>query len=111
MIAFSGVDAHNQNGNSECMIKTVTYRALSILLNAMIFWKDVITTELWPYVLKLAIDVVNNCPEDSGITALQRFSSTKGNDGVKKIHTFGSPCSSSIPNFVKIILFQYGHLD
>ena len=44
---------------------------------------------MWPYAIKLAIDVGNNCPDDSGITALERFSSTKG---VKQFHTFGSPC-------------------
>ena len=43
-ITFSGVDAHHQNGIYEHMIKTVTYRARSMLLNATIFWKDVITT-------------------------------------------------------------------
>ena len=44
IIAFSGVDAHHQNEISEFMIKTVTYRAQSVLLNAMIFWTGIITT-------------------------------------------------------------------
>ena len=35
-IYFSGVDAHHQNGIAERMIKTVTYRAWGILLNAII---------------------------------------------------------------------------
>ena len=69
-IDFSGVDEHHQNGIAERMIKTVTYRARSMLLNTMICWTDVITTELWPYAIKLAIDVGNNCPDYSGITAL-----------------------------------------
>ena len=34
----------------------------------------------------------NNCPEDYGLTVLERFSSTKGHARVKKCHTFGSPC-------------------
>ena len=55
------------------MIETVTYRTQSILLNAMICWTDVITTELWPNAIKLAIDVGNNCPEEYGITALESF--------------------------------------
>ena len=76
-IAFSGVDSRHQNGIAECMIKTVTYFSQSILLNAMICWTDVITTELWPYAIKLAIGVNNNCHDNSGITALECFSSTK----------------------------------
>ena len=35
-IFFSGVDAHHQSGIAERMINTVTYRARSMLLNAMI---------------------------------------------------------------------------
>ena len=58
----------------------------------MIFWTDVITRELWPYAIKLAIDVGNNCPDYSGLTALERFSSTRGHDRVNQIHTSGSPC-------------------
>ena len=42
-IAFSGVDAHHQNGISERMINTVTYCARSIILNAIIYWTDIIT--------------------------------------------------------------------
>ena len=57
----------------------------------MIFWTDVITTELWLYSINLAIDVGNNCPEKSGLTALERFSSTKEHARVKRFHTFGSP--------------------
>ena len=65
-ISFSGVDAHQQNVIAERMIKTVTYIARSMLLNAMICWTGVITTELWPYAIKLAIDVGNNFPNGSG---------------------------------------------
>ena len=34
----------------------------------------------------------NNCPDDSGITALECFSSTKGHARVKQFNTFRSPC-------------------
>ena len=44
-IAFSGFDAHHQNGISECMIKPVTYGSRSMLLNAMICCTDIITTK------------------------------------------------------------------
>ena len=62
-IAFSDADAHHQNGISEFMINTVIYRAQSMPLNAMICLTEFITTELWPYAIKLVIDVGNNCPE------------------------------------------------
>ena len=42
-------------------------------LNTMIFGTDVITAELLQYAIKLAIDVGHNCPNESGITALERF--------------------------------------
>ena len=74
------------------MIKTVTHRDRSMLLNEMIFWKDFITTEWWPYAIKLAIDVGNKCPNNSGITVLERFSLKKGHARVKQFHNFGSPC-------------------
>ena len=43
-IAYSGVDAHHQNGIAERMIKNITNRAQSMLLNEMIFWTDFIKT-------------------------------------------------------------------
>ena len=64
----------------------------SMLLNAMISWTDIITTELWPYAIKLSIDVVNNCPDNYSLTSLDHFPPTKGHARVKKFHTFGSPC-------------------
>ena len=42
-IDSSGVDSNHQNIIAERMIKTVTYCSRSMLLNAMICWKDVIT--------------------------------------------------------------------
>ena len=58
----------------------------------MICWTDVITTEFSQYAIKLEIDVGNKFPDESGITTLERFSSTKGHTRVKQFHTFGLPC-------------------
>ena len=44
-ISFSGVNAHHQNEITERMIKTVTYHYQSMILNIMICWTGVITTE------------------------------------------------------------------
>ena len=62
-ISFSGVEAHHHNRISEHMINTVVYCAWSILINEMICCTYVITTKLWPYAIKLAIGVVNNCTD------------------------------------------------
>ena len=51
----------------------------------MICWTHVLITKLWPYAIKIAIDVGNNCPDESVLTALERFLLTKGHDRVKKI--------------------------
>ena len=57
----------------------------------MIFGTDVITAELLQYAIKLAIDVGHNYPNESGITALERFFLTKGHARVKQFLTFGYP--------------------
>ena len=88
------------------MIKTVTYCARSMRLNAMICWTDVMTTRLWPYTIKLAIDVGNNCPDNYSITELERFSSTKGHARVKQSQTFGSPCFILDPKLCQKNIFQ-----
>ena len=77
----------------------------------MILWTDVITTELWPYAIKLAIDVGNNCPKNYGLTALERFSSTKGNDRVKNVILLDLLASSSIQKYFNKNQFQNGHLN
>ena len=110
-IAFSGVHAHHQNRISERMIKTVTYRARSMLLNVIICWIDVITTDLWSYEIKLANDVGHKCPDKSGLTALEHFSSTKGYTIMKMFILLDRLASSSIPNFVKRNIFKNGNID
>ena len=77
-----------------------------MLLNSMICLIDVITTELRPYAIKLAIDVGNNYPEYSGLTTLERFSSTKGHAREKHFILLDLLASSSTTNFVKRNIFQ-----
>ena len=110
-IDFSGVDAHYQNRIAERMIKTITYYDQIMLLNTMIFWTYVITTEFLPYAIKLAIHVGNNCPDYSGLTALDNFSSTKGHTRVKNFILLDGHASSLTPNFFKTNIFQNGYLD
>ena len=62
-----------------------------MLLSAMIYLIDMITTELCPYAVKLDIDVGNNYPGKYGLTALARFLLTKVHARVKTFHNFGFP--------------------
>ena len=75
-----------------------------MLLNSIICLTDVITTELWLYTIKLTINVGNNCPDKSGITALECFSSTKGHAREKCFHTFGLPYLILNPKVCKIFI-------
>ncbi len=44
-----------------------------MLIHAMISWPDIITEQLWPYSLRLAIDLHNNTPGPSGHTFEEHF--------------------------------------
>jgi hypothetical protein len=66
--SFSGVGAKHQNGVAERMIGTITRRARSMLLHATLLWPDIITEDLWPFSLKMAVDVHNATPGISGLS-------------------------------------------
>jgi hypothetical protein len=76
-IQFCGVNAHHQNGIAEQHIRTVTERARTMLIHAMIRWPAIITKTLWPYALQLAIDLHNNTPGTSGQTPAEIFTGIK----------------------------------
>ena len=74
---FSGVGAKHQNGVAERMIGTITRRAWTMLLHAKRRWPDVISEELWPFALKLTVDIHNYTPGTSGLSPDEIFSGTK----------------------------------
>jgi hypothetical protein len=59
IITFSGVNQHNQNGIAERNIRTVCDRACTMLLHALLQWPQAVTVEMWPFALKLAVDIHN----------------------------------------------------
>jgi len=48
-MTFCGVNAHHQNGIAEWHIWSLTKRACSMFLPAMILWPDIISEQLWPF--------------------------------------------------------------
>jgi hypothetical protein len=73
-ITFSGVNNHSQNGIAERNIRTVCHQARTMLLHAMTRWPEAITTELWPFVLKMAVEVHHATPGPSGLSPEEIFS-------------------------------------
>lgn len=91
-ITLAGVNNHSQNGIAERSIRTICDRARTMLLHAMEHWPDVVGLDLWPFALKLAIDVHNATPGPSGLSPEEIFSKQKSRpDRLLDFHTFGCP--------------------
>jgi len=90
-LTFCGVDAHHQNGITQCHTRTITERALTMLIHAMLCWLDITTESYWLFAIQLAVDLNNSTPGDSKLTPLEIFSGTKGNSTLSNIHHFGCP--------------------
>jgi hypothetical protein len=90
-ITFCGVDAHHQNGIAERYVQTITERARTMLIHAMINWPDIIQESFWPFAVQLAIDLHNSTPSPSGLTPLEIFSGTKSQNNLANYHPFGCP--------------------
>jgi len=101
---FSGVGAKHQNGVAERMIGTLTRRARTMLLHAIHHWPDAISEELWPFALKLAVDIHNSTPGVSGLSPDEIFSGHKSTKPCfPDYHPFGCPV------FVLEASLQDGH--
>jgi hypothetical protein len=86
------VGAKHQNGIAECMIGTITRRAQTILLHAIHRWPNAVSEELWPFALKLAIDIHNSTPGESGLSPDEIFSCHKSTrNHCRDFHPSGCP--------------------
>jgi hypothetical protein len=75
-----------------------------MLLHAMRLWPDIITEDLWPFALKLAVDIHNSTPGPSGLSPDEIFSGQKSTKNrLADFHTFGCPV------FVLEASLQDGH--
>ncbi len=103
-LTFCGVNAHHQNGITERHIRSITERACSMLIHAMISWPDIISEQLWPFALQLAMDLHNHTPGSSGLSPLEIISGVKSlSPTIRDFHPFGCPI------FVLHPSLQQGH--
>lgn len=61
-LTFAGVNAHHTNGAAEKRIRDIQELARTMLIHANRRWPAAITTNLWPYAIRMATDVINNTP-------------------------------------------------
>jgi hypothetical protein len=62
-----------------------------MLIHATISWPDIISDTLWPYALRLAVDLHNSTPTNSGFTPKEIFTGLKGRNSLPDFHPFGCP--------------------
>jgi hypothetical protein len=91
-ISLAGVNNHSKNGIVEHSIRTMFDRARTMLLHAMEHWPEVVGLDLWPFALKLAVDIHNATPGPSALSPEEIFSRQKScTDRLLDFHTFGCP--------------------
>jgi Reverse transcriptase (RNA-dependent DNA polymerase) len=93
-ILYCGVNAHHQNGRAEKKIRDLQELARTMLLHARQRWPSAVTTNLWPFALRVANEVSNTTPIlklDEHISPLELFTQVEIKPRVRDNHTFGSP--------------------
>ena len=93
-MSFAGVNAHHQNGHAERRIRELQELARAMLIHANSRWPDSITTNLWPYAIRMACEAGNNTPsfqDPQRRTPVDLFAGTKVSSNPKHWKPFGSP--------------------
>ena len=93
-MTFAGVAAHHQNGYAKRRIRTLQEMARTMLAHGNKRWKVGITTQLWPYALRMANAMINESPnmQDSRRRSPEQiFTGSEVQANSKHWHTFGCP--------------------
>jgi hypothetical protein len=93
-LSFAGVNAHHQNGVAERRIRELQNLARTMLIHAQHRWPDAITTNLWPYALRMANDALNATPNMQHAmkgTPELLFTNSQVSHNPKHWHHFGCP--------------------
>ena len=94
-MTFCGVNAHHQNGIAERAIRTITVNARTMLLHATSMWPEVVKFDLWPFAVKMAVDLHNAIPTSRhpGITPDELFAGVQPVEHCRlnNFHVFGCP--------------------
>jgi len=93
-LTLAGVSAHHQNGVAERRIRELRALARTMLIHAQRRWPQAITTNLWPYAIRMANDVLNATPNLQHKTkepAELLFSGSTITSNPKHWHHFGCP--------------------
>ncbi len=90
--SLCGVNAHHQNGRVEKRIRDIQDLGRSSLLHAMKLWPDAITTALWPYAIRKAVQDLNTIArKDKTRSPLEAFTGVEVIPSMRDKHTFGCP--------------------
>ena len=93
-LSFAGVNAHHQNGYAERRIRELQESARAMLIHANRKWPGNISTNLWPYAIRMANGIYNNTPcfqLEENKTPMQYVSNSDVMINQKHYKTFGCP--------------------
>lgn len=93
-LTFASVNAHHQNGKAENRIRQLQDMARTMLIFAAKRWPEAVTTNLWPYAIKMANDSINATPwlnNPHRLSPEQAFSGTTVRENPKHWHHFACP--------------------
>ena len=92
-LTLSGVGGQHQNGRAERSIRTVFSLARALLIHSALYWPDAHDLELWPFAVDYAVWILNNLPDDDGLSPLEKFSRQKfpNYNHLRRSHVWGAP--------------------
>ena len=79
LLSYCGVGVHHQNGIAEKRVQDIQQMARTMMLHAESQWPAAISTVLWSYAIRLAMDIINNLPsvnDPEHITPVESFSNS-----------------------------------